>query len=133
VRRHGRHQLLAAKDVEARFTYRSVPLRTTDAGLGPDEEFAALQSGAGRPRVRALAERWRSESRNAAAIVDRASPCFATSLRVHLRPPPLGDDPIDAFLFETAAASASTTHELRAPDAPRRRARTHRHRYRAAN
>ena len=98
------HQLLAAKDVEARFTYRvrSVADYRT-LGLGPDEEFAALQvpERVG-PRVRALAERWRSESRDAAAIVDRGLALFRDEPFVYtLRPPPLGDDPIDAFLFET--------------------------------
>jgi transglutaminase-like putative cysteine protease len=98
------HQLLAAKDVEARFTYRvrSVADYRT-LGLGPDEEFAALQvpERVG-PRVRALAERWRSESRDAAAIVERGRALFRDEPFVYtLRPPPLGDDPIDAFLFET--------------------------------
>jgi len=98
------HQLLAAKDVEARFTYRvrSVANYRT-LGLGPDEEFAALQvPDTVSARVRALAERWRSESRDAAAIVDRGRALFRDEPFVYtLRPPPLGEDPIDAFLFET--------------------------------
>jgi len=98
------HQLLAAKDVEARFTYRvrSVANYRT-LGLGPDEEFAALQvPDTVSARVRALAERWRSESRDAAAIVDRGRALFRNEPFVYtLRPPPLGEDPIDAFLFET--------------------------------
>jgi len=98
------YQLLAAKDVEARFTYRvrSVADYRTQA-LGPDEEFAALQVpervGA---RVRALAERWRSESGDPASIVEKGRALFRDEPFVYtLRPPPLGDDPIDAFLFET--------------------------------
>jgi len=72
-------------------------------GLGPDEEFAALQvPDTVSARVRALAERWRSESRDAAAIVDRGRALFRNEPFVYtLRPPPLGEDPIDAFLFET--------------------------------
>ena len=98
------HQLLAAKDVEARFTYRVrsvADYRTRD--LGPDEEFAALQVpervGA---RVRALAERWRSEARDARDIVEKGRALFRDEPFVYtLRPPPLGDDPIEAFLFDT--------------------------------
>jgi transglutaminase-like putative cysteine protease len=97
------HQLLAAKDVEGRFTYRlgSVTDYRT-VGLGPDEEFAALQvPDRVSPRVRALAERWRRESPDADGIVERGRALFRDEPFVYtLRPPPLGDDPIDAFLFE---------------------------------
>jgi transglutaminase-like putative cysteine protease len=98
------HQLLAAKDVEARFTYRvrSVANYRT-LGLGPDEEFAALQvPDTVSARVRALAERWRSESPDAAGVVAKGRALFRDEPFVYtLRPPPLGEDPIDAFLFET--------------------------------
>ena len=98
------HQLLAAKDVEARFSYRVrsvVEYRT--AGLGPDEGFAALQVPERvSPRLRALAERWRRESVDAAGIVAQGLALFRDEPFVYtLRPPLLGDDPIDAFVFET--------------------------------
>lgn len=97
------HQLLAAKAVEARFSYRvsSVTDYRTE-GLDPDAEYAALQvpdrvSG----RLRALAERWRDTSRDAADIVSKGRALFRDEPFVYtLRPPPLGDDPIDAFVFE---------------------------------
>jgi transglutaminase-like putative cysteine protease len=98
------HQLLAAKDVEGRFAYRvrSVADYRT-VGLGPDEEFAALQVPERvSPRLRALAGRWRTESPDPAGVVEKGRALFRDEPFVYtLRPPPLGDDPIDAFVFDT--------------------------------
>jgi len=98
------HQLLAGKAVEARFSYRaSSVLDYRTEGLGPDEEFAALQLPERvSPRLKALAEGWRDASRDAAEIVARGRALFRDEPFVYtLRPPALGEDPIDAFVFET--------------------------------
>ena len=97
------HQLLAAKDVESRATYRlrSVTDYRTGA-LSPDEAFAALQLPERvSPRLRALAERWRAEARAPEQIVARGRSLFRDEPFVYtLRPPPLGEDPLDAFVFD---------------------------------
>lgn len=97
------HQLLATKDIESRTTYR---LRSiTDyrtVGLSPDEELAALQlPERTSPRLRALAGRWRAEAGPPEQIVARGRALFRDEPFVYtLRPPPLGDDPLDAFVFD---------------------------------
>jgi transglutaminase-like putative cysteine protease len=98
------HQVLAPRDVESRRSYRArsvTDYRTV--GLSPDEEFAGLQlPDRVSPRLRGLAERWRAEAKDPAAIVSRGLALFRDEPFVYtLRPPPLGDDPLDAFVFDT--------------------------------
>lgn len=54
------------------------------------------------PRARALAEQWRQESSDPKQIVDKALAMFRQQPFIYtLAPPPLGDDPVDEFLFTT--------------------------------
>jgi transglutaminase-like putative cysteine protease len=53
-------------------------------------------------RLRALARRWRQAARDDAAVVSAALQYFRVeNFYYTLQPPPLGDDPMDEFLFET--------------------------------
>ncbi|MEP7044450.1 MAG: DUF3488 and transglutaminase-like domain-containing protein [Dokdonella sp.] len=53
------------------------------------------------PRARALAEHWRAEGRDDAAIVRAALDLFHASFTYTLSPPALGRDSVDDFLFGT--------------------------------
>jgi transglutaminase-like putative cysteine protease len=72
-------------------------------GTSPSEIDAARRLPAsGNPRARELAQRWRTEARTDAAVMQRAIAHFRSSrLEYSLTPPLLEADPIDQFLFET--------------------------------
>lgn len=53
------------------------------------------------PKTRALAERWRAEGRDDAAVAQAALDLFHASFTYTLSPPALGRDSIDDFLFGT--------------------------------
>jgi transglutaminase-like putative cysteine protease len=53
------------------------------------------------PRAVALAQRWRTEGGGARRMVDRALQRFNREFTYTLRPPVLGEDPVDQFLFES--------------------------------
>ncbi|MEK7206906.1 MAG: DUF3488 and transglutaminase-like domain-containing protein, partial [Pseudomonadota bacterium] len=74
--------------------------RTGD--LGPVEQKRALQLPRNvSPRVRALAEEWRSASTDALNVVRAALDYFHRENFVYtLNPPLLGNDPVDEFLFD---------------------------------
>ncbi|MES1943740.1 transglutaminase domain-containing protein [Salinisphaera sp. PC39] len=100
--------LRAPDEVRHRRLYRAVS--HTDYRLQPDAPVAyreaALQLPArGNPRARELAERWRAQVPDPAAIVDTALRRFRDEpYRYTLQPPPLrGGDRIDDFLFESRA------------------------------
>jgi transglutaminase-like putative cysteine protease len=98
------HQLLADRDVVSRQTYRLASVTRFRAGaLTAAERRLALQLPEQvSQRTRQQAERWRSAAATPAEVVDRALSLFRDEPFVYtLAPPPLGDDPTDAFLFET--------------------------------
>ena len=101
-------QLVARKRVTERRLYRAVAHPeyqlqpealnrwTRTANLRLPEDSA--------PRTRSLIAAWRGEGLDDAAMVERALTTFRTeSFRYTLRPPLLGDQPIDEFLFDTRA------------------------------
>jgi len=95
-------QLLSGRDIanKLRYSLRSSPdYRIAD--LPPwMERLATRLPPAANPQTRALAQQWRDEGLSATAIVDRALSLFREQPFYYTRqPPPLGDDPVDAFLF----------------------------------
>lgn len=105
-------QLVATMPVRERLRYRVVS--QTAFRIGADERpeslrpWRALPPGFN-PRTLDLATRWREsgesgESGGDAALVARALALFREQpFRYTLEPPPLGEDSIDEFLFETRA------------------------------
>lgn len=71
--------------------------------LAPEERAAMLQLPEHvSPRVQALAQRWRREALEPRAVAQRALAHFRTENFVYtLKPPLLGPDPVDEFLFVT--------------------------------
>ncbi len=70
--------------------------------LSAGERARALALPAGfDPKARVLAERWRDEGRNDAAVIQAALDLFHASFTYTLNPPLLGRDSIDDFLFDT--------------------------------
>ncbi len=84
------------------YTLSSYPRYRTPA-LDAEERAANLQlPEETSPRVRALAERWRRESAEPLAIARAALSHFRQENFVYtLKPPLLGPDPVDEFLFDT--------------------------------
>lgn len=85
----------------ARYTLTSYPRYTTGA-LTATERRQNLQLPPDlSPRVAALARRWKMERPDSVGIVNRALAYFRNEDFVYtLRPPLLGRDPVDEFLFE---------------------------------
>jgi transglutaminase-like putative cysteine protease len=85
-----------------RYSLASSPRYVTD-GVSPGDLARDLVLPANvSARVRALATRWRDEHGTPDAIADAALRFFHDQGFVYtLQPPPLGDDPIDEFLFDT--------------------------------
>lgn len=99
-------QLLSRKVIGDRRLYRAVGF--TDYALEPDELPDWQREGnlqlprSGNPEARALAERWRDELRDPAAIVNAALSAIRNEpFHYTLRPPPLGKEPIDDFWFKS--------------------------------
>ena len=84
-----------------RYSLRAYPdYRSGDLSL--QERAHALQQPPLSPRVRALAQGWRTQSAAAPEIVAQALRFFsAENFYYSLQPPLLGADPVDAFLFDT--------------------------------
>ncbi len=86
----------------------------------------ALRLPAGyNPRTLALAQQWRSETRDDAQIVARALAMYHASFSYSLAAPPLGRDSVDDFLFNTKIGfcehfSSSFTVLMRAAGIPAR-------------
>jgi transglutaminase-like putative cysteine protease len=104
--------------------YRTGPLRE-------DERRRALQLPDANPRSIALARAWREESRDDAALADAAVVQRALrhfreqAFHYTLTPPPLGEHPIDAFLFDSRRGfcehyAAAFTVLMRAAGVPAR-------------
>lgn len=101
---------VARNEINERIRYEM--LSATSYRLGASESPATLHSwqelpAGSSPRTRALAQRWRSEGASASsdrALVARALRLFATEeFHYTTRPPLLGDEPTDEFLFDTRA------------------------------
>ncbi len=77
------------------------------------------------PRTIALAQQWRSETADDAAIVQRALAMYHASFSYSLSAPPLGRNSVDEFLFDTKIGycehfSSSFTFLMRAAGIPAR-------------
>ncbi|WP_198411284.1 transglutaminase TgpA family protein [Marinimicrobium alkaliphilum] len=57
----------------------------------------------GNPRTRALAQQWREEGDDGWQLVERFNRWIADEFRYTLEPPPLGDDSVDEFLWQSQA------------------------------
>ncbi len=98
------HQILADRALAARQTYRvtSVTRYRSGALTAAERRLALELPERVSQRMRRLADRWRQEAVDPAEVVDKALAMFRDEPFVYtLAPPPLGDDPADAFLFET--------------------------------
>lgn len=100
-------QLVATSAIHERLRYRVVS--KTAFRIGVDEPPQALRDWLElppgfHPRTLELASRWRTEQSDDSALVARALAMFREQpFRYTLEPPPLGDDRVDEFLFETRA------------------------------
>jgi transglutaminase-like putative cysteine protease len=97
-------QVVADRDVVSRLTYRvtSVTRYRTGAPTTAERALALQLPENVSERVRQLAEGWRRAAATPAEVIDGALAMFRDEPFVYtLAPPPLGDDPADAFLFET--------------------------------
>ena len=121
-------ELEAERRVEAlrRDTFRSAT-RYRTAPPSPAQRQIALRLPEGaNPRSRALAERWRDEGLAGRALMERALTYLREQPFFYTRePPPLGADPMDAFLFETRRGfcehyAAAFTTLMRAAGLPAR-------------
>ncbi len=98
------YQLRRPRPVLERLSYavRSYPRYRATAITDGQRRLALLTPAGVSPRVRALAARVRGDGRDPGAAVARLLAWFRARPFVYtLAPPPLGGDPLDAFLFET--------------------------------
>jgi transglutaminase-like putative cysteine protease len=97
-----------------------------ESDLDPRFRDVALRLPPGyNPRTIALAQQWRSETPDDAAIVRRALAMYHTDFSYSLAAPPLGHDSVDEFLFNTKIGycehfSSSFTFLMRAAGIPAR-------------
>lgn len=98
------YTLMRRGRVRRKLHYRLTSLMVYNTGpLHRRDRAAALELPPNEnPRSRALARRWAEERGHPRAIVDAALEMIREERFVYtLSPPPLGADPIDAFLFDT--------------------------------
>jgi transglutaminase-like putative cysteine protease len=99
------YQVMAVRPVRQRLRYtaESTPRYRVGKEVLPSELQRALAlPKSASPRTRAMVEEWRAEGLNSRQIADRALRMFRTQPFVYtLEPPPLQNDPVDQFLFET--------------------------------
>ena len=121
--------LLAGKDVRERRLYalRSHPDYTLQPRLDPRLRRENLKLPPyGNPKSRALAQQWRKQGLDDAAVIAAALRMFRQQdFHYTLEPPPLGHDSIDEFLFRTRAGfcehyASSFTFLMRAAGIPAR-------------
>lgn len=102
---NGDGAVVAPESIRTRAAYRlrAYPDARLGTELGPRERARALQlPGNANPRARALAEQWARAERRPSAIVARAVDWYRdTPFTYTLRPPALGENSVDAFLFDT--------------------------------
>ena len=97
-------QLLSASELRSRQRYRLTS--TLDYRLEPDEpllwEEALQLPSEPNPRSQALASQWREQGLDDEQVVDAALAMFREQPFYYTRQPPLlGEDPVDAFVFES--------------------------------
>ncbi|MGA9340964.1 MAG: DUF3488 and transglutaminase-like domain-containing protein [Rhodanobacteraceae bacterium] len=122
------HSLVALRPVGQVREYRSTSVMNYILAprLSDDERRRALALPAGfDPESRALAQDWRAEGRDDAAIVRAALELFHSSFAYTLSPPELGRDSVDDFLFSTRAGfcehfASAFTFLMRAAGIPSR-------------
>ncbi|WP_042880673.1 transglutaminase TgpA family protein [Cupriavidus necator] len=96
-------EFIARRPVEQRIRYRAQSTLTPAPGwLPPGTRRLALSLPAGNPRARALAAQWAETHADPAARVQAALRLFAAAPFAYtLRPPPLGREQVDSFVFDT--------------------------------
>lgn len=98
-------RVLATRVVRERVLYRtrSFPTYRLDPQISERARRAATRlPRAANPRARALAEGWRAQGLDDAAVVQAALGMFREQAFFYtLKPPVLGAEPVDEFLFET--------------------------------
>ena len=101
----GNYEIAARKEVHALMQYElsSYLDYTIEPRISDWEKSAGLDLPVNNPRTRDLARRWRSESANDIAIVQRAMRYFHDQPFSYTLHPPqtLSEDPVDEFLFTT--------------------------------
>jgi transglutaminase-like putative cysteine protease len=99
------YQVMAVRPVRQRLRYtaESTPRYRVGKEVLPSELQRALAlPKSASPRTRAMVEEWRADGLNPRQIADRALRMFRTQPFIYtLEPPPLQNDPVDQFLFET--------------------------------
>ena len=97
------HTLTSRWIVRHRIQYRVESYLTYHTGRILKWESAALQIPWGtNPQAAALARKWRADASSMAGVVQSALRYFQSNdFNYSLNPPPLGDEPIDDFLFNT--------------------------------
>lgn len=123
------HRLLAPWPVYEKFSYRAraYPRAPLDPELHPRmrERVLALPA-AGNPRTRAFAEELRANAADDVEVVERLLRFYRNEPFAYtLRPPPLGADSVDQFLFDTRRGfcehyASSFVFALRAAGVPAR-------------
>ncbi|HTD28915.1 MAG TPA: DUF3488 and transglutaminase-like domain-containing protein, partial [Xanthomonadaceae bacterium] len=108
------------------YTLSSVAPASFEPDLDPSIRAAELMLPPGfDPRAIALAQQWRSQTGDDAAIVQRALAMYHASFIYSLAAPPLGRNSVDEFLFDTKIGfcehfSSSFTFLMRASGIPAR-------------
>lgn len=101
----GDFQLVVRDPIKRRRQYQMTSLvdHWDPRPLPPEQRRAALQLVEGQaPRTRQLAQRWLAEAGDHEALVDKVLDWFNREAFVYtLKPPLLGEAPVDEFLFET--------------------------------
>lgn len=100
----GDFQLLSHQRFSERVRYgmRSVAAYRTGQLHAQEHHFALRLPDTANPQARALAERWRAQTRDDSAVVTRALNHFRNDPFYYTRQPPLlGNDAVDEFLFST--------------------------------
>lgn len=119
--------LLSDRPVRQMLRYRvgSYPAyRTT--GLNDNDRARGLQLPSANPRTHALGRQWRADARNDREVIQRALDHFRTEpFHYTLRPPLLGSQPVDDFLFDSRRGfcehyAAAFTTLMRAAGIPTR-------------
>ncbi|NKN32933.1 transglutaminase TgpA family protein [Marichromatium bheemlicum] len=99
------HLLRARRAVESALRYRvrsALDYRTSPPSAALRDYALRLPAATITPRMRALVASWRGEGADDQAVVRRALAHFnREAFHYTLLPPPLGPNPVDAFLFET--------------------------------
>jgi transglutaminase-like putative cysteine protease len=123
------YQVIAVRPVSQRLRYEATS--TPRYRVGKEVLHTELQRALAlpewtAPRTRALVQGWREEGLGPRQIVDRALRMFQTQPFIYtLEPPPLVNDPVDQFLFETRRGfcehyASSFTVMMRAAGVPAR-------------